>query len=136
MTPEVHSDVEVVFSIGSNCGDRHANVKAGIEWLAHIISNFKVSPIYATPDCLGSQKEYINAVAKGSSTLSTESLEKLCKQYELSCGRDAYARTCNNVPIDIDLVMYDSKILRQRDFSREFFQIGYKSITPTTIHND
>lgn len=131
MTPEVHSDVEVVLSIGSNCGDRYANVKAGIEWLAHIISNFKVSPIYATPDCLGSQKEYINAVAKGSSPLSTENLENLCKQYEASCGRDAYARTCNNVPIDIDLVIYGSKILRQRDFSREFFQIGYK-----LIHND
>ncbi|MDE6021927.1 MAG: 2-amino-4-hydroxy-6-hydroxymethyldihydropteridine diphosphokinase [Muribaculaceae bacterium] len=128
MTPEVPIDVEVVFSIGSNCGDRHTNVKAGIEWLAHIISDFKVSPIYATPDCLGSQKEYINAVAKGASSLSAEKLESLCKKYESSCGRNDETRKSNLVPIDIDLVVYGPDILRPRDFSREFFQIGFKSV--------
>ncbi len=129
MTSEIATEVEVVFSLGSNHGDRRANVQAGIDWLGQIIANFEVSPIYATPDCLGSKKEYINAVGKGYSSQSQAELEALCKEYEASCGRDAYARACNNVPIDIDLVVYASEIIRQRDFSREFFQIGYRSLT-------
>lgn len=122
-------EVEVVLSLGSNCGNRHANVTAGIKWLETILSCFNVSPVYATPDCLGSQKEYINAVVSGSTTLSPKEIDLLCKEYEISCGRDAEARNSNLVPIDIDLVIYGSDILRPRDFAREFFQIGFKSLS-------
>lgn len=121
--------VEVVLSLGSNCGDRKAHVTGGIQWLSKILSNFRVSPIYATPDCLGSQKEYMNAVAAGETSLSQEEIDNLCKEYEISCGRDAESRKSNLVPIDIDLVIYGSDILRPRDFARDFFQIGFRSLS-------
>lgn len=123
------AEVEVIFSIGSNCGDRLQNVKDGIEWLSHILTQFRVSPIYATPDCNGSQREYLNAVASGKTCLTPEAIDRLSKEYETNCGRDAAARACNNVPIDIDLVVYSSELLRPRDFAREFFQIGFRQIS-------
>lgn len=128
MTRQIPTEVEIVLSLGSNCGDRHANVHAGIEWLSGMLFNFRVSHIYATPDCLGSQKEYMNAVAIGTTVLSPIEMDKLCKEYEVSNGRDAEARKSNLVPIDIDLVIYGHDILRPRDFARDFFQIGFKSL--------
>lgn len=126
------SDVDVVLSLGSNCGNRHENVSAGIKWLETKLSDFKVSHLYATPDCLGSQKEYINAVASGTTTLSPNEIDILCKQFELSFGRDAQARKSNMVPIDIDLVIYGDEILRPRDYACDFFQIGFKSLSPSS----
>ena len=116
---------EAVFSIGSNIGDRKTSVEAGIEWLSGILEDFCASPVYATPDCHGGSREYLNAVAKGSTRLNPLQLEEMCKVFEWSCGRDSEAREKGKVPIDIDLVVYDGHVLRPKDFSCEFFRIGY-----------
>lgn len=118
----------VVFSIGSNYGDRHENVSKGIKWLCGVLSEFKSSSVYATPDCQGGNREYLNAVAYGLTKLRPDALERLCKDYEASCGRDADMRKAGNVPIDIDLVVYEDQILRPKDYKREFFQIGYRML--------
>ena len=126
MTPSV--SVEAVFSVGSNCGDRFDHVEKGLKWLSDLLSDFRCSHIYATPDCHGSCREYMNAVVSGSTSLTPDELENLCKEYEISSGRDEAARKAGNVPVDIDLVVYDNRILRKKDFSREFFTIGYSCI--------
>lgn len=119
---------EAVFCIGSNSGNRQDNVMAAMEWIARMLSGCMLSHVYATPDCNGSQKEYLNAVATGKTVLSPHELDSICKKYEISRGRDAAARNANLVPIDIDLVVYDGQIIRPRDFSCDFFQIGFKSL--------
>ncbi|MDE6696403.1 MAG: 2-amino-4-hydroxy-6-hydroxymethyldihydropteridine diphosphokinase [Muribaculaceae bacterium] len=120
--------VPVVFSIGSNCGDRLSNVQIGINWLSTIVYDFKSSHIYATPDCHGGYREYMNAVVKGITTLSPEHIEKISKEFEIANGRDCIARAAGDVPLDIDLVIYEDVILRPKDYAREFFKIGYESI--------
>lgn len=120
--------VEAVFSIGSNFGDRNAYVYEGLKWLANFLKDFKSSPLYASPDCFGSNREYINAVACGKTTSSVVDLEALCKTFETDCGRDAEMRRSGNVPVDIDLVIYDNEILRPNDYKREFFKMGYRMI--------
>ncbi|MDE7345283.1 MAG: 2-amino-4-hydroxy-6-hydroxymethyldihydropteridine diphosphokinase [Muribaculaceae bacterium] len=122
---------EAIFSVGSNCGDRESSVAAGLVWLSDILSEYRCSSIYATPDCHGGQKEYMNAVAIGSTILTPIDLNRLCKEYELRCGRDSDARIAGEVPIDIDLVVYSGKVLREKDFSREFFQKGYRLLKDT-----
>ena len=117
-----------IFSIGSNYGDRHLNVSNGLKWLSLLLTDFRSSHIYATPDCHGGVKEYLNAVACGSTFSSPQDLEQLCKRYEAACGRDEEMRKNGNVPIDIDLVIFDNRVLRPNDFKREFFKIGYGMI--------
>lgn len=123
MTP---SFKETVLCIGSNCGDRLSNVEGALKWLSGILMDFRHSHIYATPDCHGGQREYLNAVAIGKTKLHSSTLESLCKEYELTCGRDSEARAAGNVPVDIDIVIYERDILRMKDFSSEFFRIGFK----------
>ena len=117
-----------IFSIGSNYGDRIVNVRNGIKWLSQMLSDFRSSSIYATPDCHGGAKEYFNAVVCGSTKDTPQNLEQMCKQYEAICGRDDTMRRNGNVPVDIDLVIYDGRVLRPNDFKREFFKIGYSMI--------
>ncbi len=132
MSPAALSDasdvVEVVFSIGSNFGNRDANVREGLKWLSSILTDFRCSSVYATPDCHGGSKEYMNAVAIGITSSTPKRLESLCKDYEITRGRTPEMRRAGNVPIDIDLVVYDSKVLRPNDFKRDFFRIGYSMI--------
>ncbi len=117
--------VEVVICIGSNCGDRYQNVDKGINWINSILSTFRTSTIYATPDCKGGPRKYMNAVAIGKTDITLQQLEIMCKNFEKELGRDEKAREAGDVPIDIDVVVYDDKILRETDYIREFFKIGF-----------
>ena len=119
---------EAVISIGSNCGDRDKNVRSGLEWLNKLLYKSKASSLYATPDCSGGPREYINAVVKGITTLPLSELEDKCKEYEKLHGRTDEARRLGNVTIDIDIVIFDGNVLRPKDAGRAFFTIGYSMI--------
>ena len=119
---------EAIFSVGSNCGDRVGNVAKALSWLSGLLTSFRHSPIYATPDCHGGQIEYMNAVGVGLATHTALELDRLCKEYEVSCGRDAEARASGDVPVDVDLVIYDGEVLRKKDYASEFFKEGYKEL--------
>ncbi|MDE7412208.1 MAG: 2-amino-4-hydroxy-6-hydroxymethyldihydropteridine diphosphokinase [Muribaculaceae bacterium] len=119
---------EICISIGSNCGDRAGNVEKAIAWLATQLRCLKESDIYETPEVYGRGTPYFNCVAIGETSLSSDEINSLCKEYEVSCGRDAEARLRGEVVIDIDVVIFDGEVLRPVDFSREFFKIGYDQI--------
>lgn len=120
---------EVIFCVGSNCNDREASVEAALKWLSEMLMDFRRSPIYATPDCHGGQREYMNAVAIGKTMLQPPELELACKEYEVACGRDAAARAAGDVPVDVDTVVYGNTVLRIKDYRCEFFLRGYKYLT-------
>ena len=119
---------EALCCIGSNCGDREANVAAALQWLSHILSDFRHSPIYATPDCRGGHREYMNAVGVGLTEYDPAEFGLRCKEYELSCGRTSAARAVGDVPVDIDLVVYEGQVLKEKDYRCEFFIKGYLSL--------
>lgn len=127
-TIEQVKEVVAILSIGSNCGDRYSNVSEGIVWLSKILSGIRSSTIYATPDCHGGNREYLNAVVAGKTHNTPEEINNLCKEFEKSCGRNESMRQIGYVPVDIDLVIYDDTILRPNDFKRDFFKIGYGMI--------
>ena len=124
------SSGKYVFGLGSNCGDRVEQVSRAIAWLSGILSDMSVSDIYETPAYGHAGAPYMNAVVIGRymGEDEYENLEQLCKEYERINGRDAEARKNNRVPIDIDIVMKGCRIIREADFSRSFFQKGYRQI--------
>mgnify|MGYP000792160466 FL=1 len=114
----------VALSIGSNCGNRHRQVSAGIDWLKEILTECEISEIYATGDCSGGNREYMNAVVAGKTSLGLKELEISCKEYERRHGRTPTARANGDVPVDIDTVVYDGYIVREKDYRQTYFQIG------------
>lgn len=127
MTCEVDA-VGVILSVGSNCGDRYSNVEEGIDWLSSHVCVSGVSDIYSTPDCHGGPTHYMNAVVAGTTNLSIEQLEVLCKAHEVEKGRDEKARAAGMVPLDIDVVIYNGTIIREKDYSQTFFKIGFSQL--------
>ena len=48
--------------------------------------------------------------------------------YELNAGRDESARRRGDVPIDIDLMIWNGIVLRPRDMEREYFLRGFREL--------
>lgn len=124
----MNDSVEVILSVGSNSGDRQSQVSAGAEWLKTLLSDTHISSIYSTGDCHGGSRDYYNAVVKGMTSIDINALDNLCKEYEVSHGRTPEARRKGDVPIDIDIVVFNNQTIRSNDFRRDFFQIGYQQI--------
>lgn len=121
----------VFLSLGSNCDD--AYIKRAIEWLEKTVRILCKSDIYKSPSIGRCSSLYSNAVIKAETSTSIEELNTQLKLYEISQGRDEKARAEGRVPIDIDIVVADGKILRPRDFKYQFFQIGYLELTRSGI---
>lgn len=120
--------VNVVISLGSNCGPREENVQAATKYLGTLLTDMRASSIYETPEIHGLPRLYMNAVVVGNFSGDPDSLHEMCKIYEKENGRDEAARERGDVPIDLDIVMWNDEIIRPRDFSMEFFKIGYRQL--------
>lgn len=129
----VPEGIEVVLSFGSNCGDRVANVGKAMEWACGILQGCRMSHVYETPPVGHAGSNYMNSVAFGLFRGTVLDLDKLCKDYEIKSGRDAASRMRGEVPIDVDVVIADGKVVRPKDFAREFFQIGYRALIPVLV---
>lgn len=120
--------ISVVISIGSNCGDRKANLEKTIEWLKTILIETQCSQIYETPCALKSGLPYMNAVMKGIYQGQGYELQPLLKEKERELGRTAQCREKGDVPIDIDIVIADGEVWKPWDYRQKFFTIGYSQL--------
>lgn len=118
----------VTVSFGSNYGDRRANVETALEWFKSIAFDIQSSSVYETPEVHGYGDLYMNAVAKGSLRLDHDTFNFLTKQYELDHGRNRERRCRGEVPIDIDIVVWNKILMRPKDFTSSFFQQGLNEI--------
>ena len=120
---------EVFISIGSNTLDRHSRITEALAALRGETECFRQSEIYSTPCWRGEGEDYMNVVAVFRTCLTPEQLDAKFKQMETDAGRSREVADKNIVPLDVDLVVYDGEILRERDFSRNYFTIGYGQLT-------
>lgn len=121
--------VSVVISIGSNCGEREANVKRAIEWLKTILIEPECSEIYETPCALKGNKTYLNAVISGFYSGVGYELDDMLKIKEHEWGRSAECRERGEVPVDMDIVIENNEIVKDWDYNQKFFQIGFGQIS-------
>lgn len=121
--------VSVVISIGSNCGDRKANVEKAIAWLKSILMETECSEIYETPCALKTGNPYINAVLKGWYEGVGYELDDRLKEKEHEMGRTAECREKGEVPIDMDIVIMNNEVVKDWDYRQKFFKIGFSSLS-------
>lgn len=116
--------------MGSNVDDRMARVAAAMTWIQSILQCTVCSGIYETDDFHPTGRKYCNAVIAGDSALSQSEIDATAGLYELNAGRDEAARRRGDVPIDIDLVIWNGTVLRPRDMEREYFLRGFRELGP------
>lgn len=108
-----------IISLGSNAEDSEVFVNKALANL----SNFGR---VLNKTFISSEDGYFNSVAELSTTLDYPSLVEKTKEIEKMLGRLPEHKEQGRVDIDIDVVIYDSQVMRQHDAETEYFMKGMK----------
>jgi 2-amino-4-hydroxy-6-hydroxymethyldihydropteridine diphosphokinase len=105
--------VVVYLSVGSNLGDRQANLQAVVDGLPPQVEVLDRSAIYETePWGYLDQPDFLNQVLMGQTALSPQDLLSLLKKLEGEIGRKPSFRYGPRV-VDIDILLYGQEAIDQ-----------------------
>jgi len=133
-------------SLGSNLGDRGANIRAALQRLAAQsgIQIVAVSSMYLTePTDFTDQPDFVNAVVQIETTLSPQEVLEVAKGIERQMGR-LETRKWGPRIIDVDILLFDDlivdmpdlKIPHPRMMRRAFVIIPLAEIAPQLMLPD
>ncbi len=133
---------EAYVGIGSNLGDRSANIGEALRILGQISENITASSIYeTTPQGFRSQPSFYNAVCRMWTKLDPFALLASLKDIETRLGRH---RTFVNAPrtLDLDILIYGRAVLdlpiltipHPRMAQRAFVVVPLSEIAPELVH--
>ena len=129
-------------ALGTNLGNRLANLKAAVAALTPQMSVLAKSHIYETPPWgYAEQPAFLNQAVKVETYLEAEPLLRHLKRLELALGREP---SFQNGPrlIDLDLLFFDDLILETsvltvphpRVHERAFVLVPLNDIAPEYMH--
>jgi 2-amino-4-hydroxy-6-hydroxymethyldihydropteridine diphosphokinase len=132
----------VYLALGSNLGDRLANLKQAISSLTPQLEVKAKSQVYETPPWgYEDQPKFLNQVIKAKTYLDPEPLLKHLKRLEVALGRK---ESFPNGPrlIDLDILFYDDQVLNTpalviphpRLQERGFVLLPLMDIDPDLVH--
>lgn len=126
------TSVSVTFSVGTNLGDRSANIHNALALLdSYMRSHYiALSPIIETEACGFDGPPFLNCVVRYRSARSPESILTICKRIEREMGRTdgpewdaAGNRIYHNRIIDIDILTYGKKEIHTESLTIPHSQI-------------
>ena len=101
----------IYLGLGTNLGDRVANLQAALAGLAREMAVTAVSPIYQTPPWgVTDQPDFLNLCLVAQTDLSPTELLTFVKSLEVEIGREPAKRWGPRL-IDIDLLFYANQII-------------------------
>lgn len=103
--------------LGSNLGNREANIKMALELLHHppVVVVKRVAPFYLTaPVGFTGQAEFLNTVAEVETTIQPAELLRLLLSIEVELGRERTVRWGPRT-IDLDLLLYGCLKINEPD---------------------
>jgi 2-amino-4-hydroxy-6-hydroxymethyldihydropteridine diphosphokinase len=96
--------------LGSNVGDRRANLQAAVEDLwAHDIEALASSSVYETEPVgeVLDQRDFLNACVRIETALAPDALLDACKAVERALGREPGGMRHGPRPIDVDVLLLE-----------------------------
>jgi len=134
---------EIYIGLGSNLGDRLANIRKAIELMKEEgIEIIKESSIYQTePVGYKQQSWFLNSVVKGTTELSPRGIWKRLEKIEKLMGREKEIKWGPRI-IDLDILFYGNKVLNGKELQiphselhkRRFVLVPLKEIAPKLVH--
>ena len=131
-------------SLGSNMGDRAANIKKAIDFLRGTGDVLKISSIYETePQGMAPGAGYFyNLVIGFQTSLSPHDLLEEIKQCEKQMGRDMTDSHNQPRPIDIDILLAGNQVVSGENLviphkqmhKRAFVLVPLNEIAPQVVH--
>jgi len=133
--------VNVYVALGSNLGNREANLLEALRLLSDRLRVVNVSPVYETdPEGGETQPRYLNQAALVMTSLPPEDLLVLTKGFEVKMGRTSPSGAPR--VIDIDILLYGNQVIispgltipHPRLAKRAFVLIPLADIAPDVEH--
>jgi 2-amino-4-hydroxy-6-hydroxymethyldihydropteridine diphosphokinase len=104
--------MKVAIALGSNLGDREAQLRGALDSLGPVLAHLRVSSFHETEpvDMTGPQPMFLNAAAIGESSLSAPAILDVLLAVEQGFGRE---RPYVGAPrtMDLDLILYGDSII-------------------------
>lgn len=105
----------VYLALGTNLGDRRANLRAALRALPPPVRVLDRSAVYETPPWgLTDQPSFLNQVVRVETDLEPEALLAYLKGIERKLGRRKTARYGPRT-IDLDILFYDDRVIETTD---------------------
>lgn len=136
------SQHSVYLGLGSNLGDRRANLVEAIQRLRRHIHIDRLSSVYETePAYRRDQPRFLNMALQGVTALGPEDLLAFLKQVEGRMGRQPTERYGPR-PIDVDILFYDQDVVSTDGLriphpliaERGFVLVPLNEIAPDMVH--
>ena len=136
--------ITAYIALGSNLGDRAANIKRALDMLSSLDGVSTVTPSGITetkPLGPKDQPNYLNTVAKITTTLTPEILYEKTAAIEDALGRDRIEKWAERT-IDLDILLYGDRIIQTPDLTIPHTQMHLRSfvlqplceLDPNIIH--
>ncbi len=137
--------VRAFIGLGSNVGDREANIEAALEWISsheQIELRSRTELIETEPWGLKDQPSFINAVAEVVTNLGPHQLLGELKRAEGELGRIKASQMWGPREIDLDILLYGEMILNTPELKiphvhlteREFVVKQLVSLDADVVH--
>ncbi len=108
---------DVYLGLGTNLGDRIANLREALSALEQHVAVANKSSVYESlPQGVGEQPLYLNMVVEVSTTLTPHALLAAVKAVESARGRAPHSHNLPR-PIDIDILMYGECVVSEEDLT-------------------
>jgi 2-amino-4-hydroxy-6-hydroxymethyldihydropteridine diphosphokinase len=128
--------------LGSNLGNREANLRMALRGLRRLSRLVEVSSLYETEPEGPPQPSFYNAVCAVETGLEPRSLLRFLKALEREIGRRPAGAPAAPRPIDIDVLLYESLVLDDAEIvvphprmtARAFVLVPLAEIAPQVVH--
>jgi len=134
--------IEVHLGLGSNLGNRAANLRMALAFVEPLVRIEAVSSLYRTaPVGPVAQPDFYNAACRGRTGLVVEALLRYLKGVEFEIGRRSSLRWGPRV-IDIDILLYGDEAVESSELivphpglaERAFALLPLVEISPDVVH--
>jgi len=133
---------QIYLSLGTNLGDRPANLQKALAYLRRGVEITAVSHVYETePWGVADQPPFLNICLAGKTHLPPQELLHLCQSVEIQVGRRPTYKWGPRV-IDVDILFYDDQIIDEETLTiphpfvseRAFVLAPLADIAPDFVH--
>ena len=117
-----------ILGIGSNI-DADKNISRMLEILGTKVEILKISKLIQTkPIGITTQPDFTNGAVKIRTTLNRENLNALLKGIEDDMGRDRTEQKFGPRCIDLDIVVWNGKIVDEDYYTRDFLKASVEEV--------
>ncbi len=133
--------VTAYLGLGSNLGNRQANLDQALKLLSQRMQMGKISSIYDTePVGNTNQPRFLNLVCEVRTRLTPEGLLTMVKGLEQMMGR--HSHTGEPRTIDVDILLYGNTVYKSKELEiphprmaeRQFVLVPLAEIAPDAVH--